>query len=463
MHVLKSRATRSVVALGLFVLVSVALAHASALSAAETKAAPAKLDATVETLKNGLKVILMEDHSVPVVSRWTFYRVGGQNERPGITGISHFIEHMMFNGAAKYGPKEFDRILESNGGYSNAFTSEDMTAYYEDFASDVLELCIDLDSDRMKSLTLDPKFVVSEMGVVKEERRLSVDNSVEGAMYEELGALAYKAHPYGWPVIGWMSDLEKITRDDAVDYWKTYYAPNNAILVIVGDFETKKALELVHTYYDSVPSQAPPEPVRTVEPEQPGERRAEVRKPAEMPQILVGYHIPEVTSNDIYALDVLQYVLSEGESSRLYKKLVRDLGIAVYAGANASWNIAPALFTFDVKVRPDKTAAECEAAVYGDSRGRRGERHHARRAREGAEPGVRELLPQHADGEREGPQDRHVRNLLRRFQRDPQSPGPLPRRHGGRREARRRHLFRAEEPQRRNARARGLITEGKTI
>ena len=364
MHFLKSRATRSVVALALFVLVSVPLALAGAPGAAETKTAPAKLDATVETLKNGLKVILMEDHSVPVISRWTFYRVGSENERPGITGISHYIEHMMFNGAAKYGPKEFDRILESNGGYSNAFTSEDMTAYYEDFASNVLELCIDLDSDRMKSLAFDPKFVVSEMGVIKEERRLSVDNSVEGAMYEELGALAYKAHPYGWPVIGWMSDLEKINRDDAVSYWKTYYAPNNATLIIVGDFDTKKALELVHRYYDPIPSQAPPEPVRTVEPEQAGERRAEVHKPAEMPQVLVGYHIPEVTSKDIYALDILQYVLSEGESSRLYRKLVRDLGIAVYAGANASWNIAPALFAIDVKVRPDKTAAECEAAVY---------------------------------------------------------------------------------------------------
>jgi zinc protease len=364
MHVLKSRAARSAVALALFAIVSVPLALQGAPGAAGPKAAPAKLDATVETLKNGLKVILMEDHSVPVISRWTFYRVGGQNERPGITGISHFIEHMMFNGAAKYGPKEFDRILESNGGYSNAFTSEDMTGYYEDFASDILELCIDLDSDRMKSLTLDPKYVVSEMGVIKEERRLSVDNSVEGAMYEELGSLAYKAHPYGWPVIGWMSDLEKINRDDAVNYFQTYYAPNNAILVIVGDFDTKKALELVHKYYDPVPAQKAPEPVRTVEPEQLGERRAEVRKVAEMPAVLIGYHIPDVKSNDIYALDVLQYVLSEGESSRLYKKLVRDLGIAVYADANASWNIAPALFTVDVKVRPDKTALECEAAVY---------------------------------------------------------------------------------------------------
>jgi len=365
MHLCKSRARRSLAALALVVLVSVPLAYAGALNAGKTKAAPAKLAATVETLKNGLKVILMEDHSVPVISRWTFYRVGSENERPGITGISHFMEHMMFNGAGTYGPKEFDRILESNGGYSNAFTSEDMTGYYEDFASNVLELCIDLDSDRMKSLALDPKYVVSEMDVVKEERRMRTDNSVEGAMYEELGALAYKAHPYGWPVIGWMSDLEKITRDDAVKYYKTYYAPNNAILIIVGDFDTKKAIELVHKYYDDIPAQTPPGPVRTVEPEQLGERRAELHKAAEMPAVLIGYHIPDVKSNDIYALDVLQYVLSEGESSRLYRKLVRDLGIAVYAGANASWNIAPALFTVDVKAKPDKTAAECETAVYG--------------------------------------------------------------------------------------------------
>jgi zinc protease len=365
MHICGFRAARTTAALSLFVLVSTAIALAGEASAGVTKTAPAKLEATVETLNNGLKVILMEDHSVPVISRWTFYRVGSRNERPGITGISHFMEHMMFNGAAKYGPKEFDRVLESNGGYSNAFTNEDMTGYYEDFASNVLELCIDLDSDRMKSLALDPKFVVSEMDVVKEERRMRVDNSVEGAMYEELGALAYKAHPYGWPVLGWMSDLERINRDDAVQYFKTYYAPNNAILIIVGDFDTKKAQELIHRYYGDIPSQTPPEPVRTVEPEQQGERRAELRKAAEMPQVLVGYHIPDVRSNDIYALDVLQYVLSEGESSRFYKKLVRDLGIAVYAGANASWQADPALFTVDVKVKPDKTGAECETAVYG--------------------------------------------------------------------------------------------------
>jgi zinc protease len=359
------RAERSLAFLALALLAVAVLVPTLAAAAARPKTAPARLEATVDTLKNGLKVILMEDHSVPVISRWTFYRVGSENERPGITGISHFMEHMMFNGSAAYGPKEFDRVLESNGGYSNAFTGEDMTAYYEDFASNVLDLCLDLDSDRMKALTLDPKFIVSEMDVVKEERRMRTDNSVEGSMYEELGALAYKAHPYGWPVLGWMSDLEKITRDDAVRYYKTYYAPNNAILVIVGDFDTKSALGLVHAHYDDIPSQTPPEPVRTVEPEQQGERRAELHKVAEMPAVLIGYHIPDVKSKDIYALDVLQYILSEGESSRLYRTLVRDLGIAVYAGANASWNLAPALFTIDVKVKPDTTAAACEAAVYG--------------------------------------------------------------------------------------------------
>ena len=350
----------------LLVAASIAIAGPATAAKKEAAAGPqlAKLPATVEKLANGMKVILVEDHSVPVVSRWTFYHVGARNERPGITGISHFIEHMMFNGAEKYGPKEFDRILESNGGYSNAYTAEDMTAYYEDCASNVLELCLDLDSDRMRSLALKPEIVETELGVVREERRLSVDNSVDGMMAEELTALAYKAHPYSWGVIGWMSDLESITRDDAAAYWKSYYAPSNAVLVIVGDFDTKKTLALVHTYYDGIPAQPPVPPVRTKEPEQLGERRGELHKPAEMPGILAGYHIPDVKSPDIYALDILQIVLTDGESSRLYKKLVRDLGIAVYAQANAEWKIDPGLFLIDVKMKPGMNPADGERAVY---------------------------------------------------------------------------------------------------
>ncbi len=342
---------------------AVLCAACGAVSAGENSAG-IKLDVTVTTLDNGLKVVLMEDHSVPVISRQTFYRVGSRNERPGITGVSHFLEHMMFNGAEKYGPKEFDRILESNGGYSNAFTSKDMTAYYEDFASDVLELAVDLDSDRMRSLALDPKYIVSEMGVVMEERRLSIDNSVNGQMYEELYSLAYKSHPYLWPVLGWMSDLEKMERGDVVEYFTTYYAPNNAVLIVAGDFDTKDAMELIKTYYGGIPSQEPPGPVRTREPGQLGERRAEVHKTAELEQVLIGYHGPEVTADDIYALDVLQEILSGGRSSRLYRSLVRDLGVAVNVYGYMSWQIDPGLFIFGTQIKPDHTAAEGEAAIY---------------------------------------------------------------------------------------------------
>jgi predicted Zn-dependent peptidase len=325
---------------------------------------PIDLDVTVEVLDNGLKVILLEDHSVPVISYQTFFRVGSRNERPGITGISHFLEHMMFNGAERYGPKEFDRILEANGGYSNAFTSNDMTAYYEDIASDGLELVIDLDTDRMASLALDPKYLESEMGVVMEERRVSIDNSVSGRMREELTALAYKAHPYAWPVLGWMSDLEKIDRDDCVEYFRTYYAPNNAVLIVAGDFETDKALKLIHKYYDGIPSQEPPAPVRTREPEQLGERRANVHKKAELPEIMIGYKVPDARSEDLYALEVIQQVLVEGESSRIHRKLVRDLGIAVYAYGYYPWRVDRSLFVFGAKIRPGHTTEEAERAVY---------------------------------------------------------------------------------------------------
>jgi zinc protease len=331
------------------------------------RAAPAiELDVAVETLGNGLKIILLEDHSVPVISYQTFFRVGSRNERPGITGISHFMEHMMFNGTEKYGPQEFDRVLEANGGYSNAFTSKNLTAYYEDFASDVLELIVDLDSDRMKSLGLDPDYVVSELDVVKEERRLGIDNSISGQMYEELYALAFKAHPYSWPVLGWMADLERMDRDDCVEYFRTYYAPNNAIMIVAGDFETKTALDLIHRYYDDIPAQQPPEQVRTVEPEQLGERRAEVHKSAELPQIMIGYHVPSVGSEDIYALDVLQSILTSGNSSRLYKKLVRDLGVAINVNSSFGWSIDPGLFYFDIKMKPGEDTEKGEEAIYAE-------------------------------------------------------------------------------------------------
>ena len=205
-------------------------------------------------LPNGLQIRLLRDSSLPVATLYSFFRVGSRNERPGITGISHLFEHMMFNGSRKYGPKEFDRRLEAAGGSSNAYTSNDLTAYYEDFASDALPLVLDLEADRMASLTIDDASLSREREVVKEERRFRTDNDIDGMMNEAMGALAFLAHPYRWPVIGWMTDIESITRQDCERYFRTYYAPNNCTLVLVGDFEPQQALEQIAKLYAPIPS-----------------------------------------------------------------------------------------------------------------------------------------------------------------------------------------------------------------
>ena len=179
------------------------------------------------------------------MSYYTFFQVGSRNERPGLTGISHLFEHMMFNGAAKYGPKEFDRVLESQGGTSNAYTSNDMTVYYEDFTSEALETVIDLESDRMRSLSVTPVTLEQERQVVKEERRLRTDNSIFGLMEEQLETLVFQAHPYRWPVIGWMDDIERIGREDCLDFLRSWYAPSNATIYAVGDLDPDETMALI--------------------------------------------------------------------------------------------------------------------------------------------------------------------------------------------------------------------------
>src|SRR5438477_3007280 len=214
-------------------------------------------------LPNGLQIRLLQERSLPVCTRYSFFRVGSRNERPGITGISHLFEHMMFNGSKKYGPKEFDRRLEAAGGSSNAYTSNDLTAYYEDFASDALPLVLDLEADRMASLLIDDASLAREREVVKEERRFRTDNDIDGMMDEAMGALAFHAHPYRWPVIGWMSDIEAIARADCEQYFRTYYAPNNCTLVLVGDFETEAAFREISRVYAPVPPGGALPPVPT--------------------------------------------------------------------------------------------------------------------------------------------------------------------------------------------------------
>jgi len=307
-------------------------------------------------LDNGLVVLLHEDHSVPAVTFWQWYKVGSRNERPGITGLSHFFEHMMFNGSKNVPPKEYDRIIESNGGTSNAFTSRDMTAYYEDIASDRVGVLYRLDSDRMADLTLEPKMVKSEIEVVKEERRLRTDNSIFGMLDEQMYATAFNASPYNWPVIGWMRDLETASRDDLVAYYRTYYAPNNCILVLAGDFDSKVALKQITDAFGKIPAQPQPAPPVNSEPEQRGERLAKVHYPAQQITFMGGYKAPSVADEDHVVLDVLSSILGDGESSRLYRALVYDKQVALAAGTYYQTSLEPTLFEFYVMMKPGETA-----------------------------------------------------------------------------------------------------------
>jgi predicted Zn-dependent peptidase len=318
------------------------------------------------TLDNGLTVILHEDHTVPVVCFWQWYKVGSRNERQGITGLSHFFEHMMFNGSKNVAPKEYDRQLESRGAYSNAFTSHDMTAYYEEGGKESFETMLKLDSDRMRELSLLPDLLKSEIEVVREERRFRTDNSVPGLLDEALYSTAFQASPYHWPVVGWMKDLERITRDEMVDYFRTYYAPNNCILLLVGDFDPKDAKGKISQYFASIPRQTPPAPPVNSEPEQNGEKLAYVRYPSETVSIDVGYKAPSVKSDDIWTLDILSNILSGGESSRLHQALVYDQQIALSASASFRAGLEPGLFEFYVEMKPGHTADEAQKALYAE-------------------------------------------------------------------------------------------------
>lgn len=321
-------------------------------------------DKVVEAeLDNGLRIRLIPSDAVPTCSLFTYFRVGSRNERPGITGISHLFEHMMFNGSKKYGPGAFDRVLESNGGTSNAYTSNDLTVYYEDFMAEALETVLDLESDRMRSLRITPRMLESERQVVMEERRLRVDNEIAGLMDEELSALVYKAHPYRWPVIGWMKDIESISRANCQEYFETYYAPSNAILYLSGDFEPRRALKLIRGYYRDIGRGRPAPAVVDAEPEQRGERRAEVHHPAQNPSLLFGWKGPMATDPATLALDVLQYSLSVGQSSRLVRSLVYDKELAVSAAVDWAWRIDPATFVVALELKPGADPRVAEAAL----------------------------------------------------------------------------------------------------
>jgi len=316
------------------------------------------------TLPNGLRLRVLADGSAPTLSYYTFFQVGSRNERLGTTGISHLFEHMMFNGAARYGPKEFDRVLEARGGHSNAYTSNDVTAYYEDLASDALETVVDLESDRMRSLRLTSDSLEQEREVVKEERRLRTENSIFGLMEEQLEALVFLAHPYRWPVIGWMEDIERISREDCEAFFRTYYAPNNAAIYAVGDLDPDRTLALVESHYADIPSGPRPAPVPLGEPPQRGERRAKVRYPAQAPALLAGWRGPAARSPDSAALDVLQVCLAVGESSRLRRRLVQEDEVAVSVSISWGWRIDPGVFLAFAELAPGVRTGRAEATLW---------------------------------------------------------------------------------------------------
>ena len=324
-----------------------------------------EMKVTETILPNGLKVLLKEEHKSPVVTFQVWYRVGARNERLGKTGMSHLLEHMMFKGSKKYGPKQFSRVVQRNGGNDNAFTSKDYTAYFENLAADRLEIAMDLESDRMQNLLLDPKEFLSERDVVKEERRMRYEDDPTQTMVEQMMATAFSAHPYQWPVIGWMADLGNITRDDLEKHYRTYYAPNNATVVVVGDFDRPKTLALVEKYFGSIPRGPEVPKVGAVEPKQLGEKRVKVKQEAELPAIFAGYKVPNLTSADSHALNVLQSILSSGKSSRLYRSLVYEKQIAQYAGGDYDdVSTDPNLFYVYAGVMPGKSEDDVERALY---------------------------------------------------------------------------------------------------
>jgi len=318
-------------------------------------------------LPNGLKVLLVEEPKAPVVTIQMWYKVGSRNEPIGKTGISHMLEHMMFQGTPTIGPKQFSLTVQRNGGVDNAYTTSDYTAYYQNFAADRVLFGLELEADRMAHLLIDEKQFQPERQVVIEERRLRIEDQPASVLGEVMRATAFLAHPYRWPVIGWLSDIEGYTREDLVQYYRTYYAPNNATLVVAGDIRKDELLPRIQALFGKIPRGPDPPKVVTVEPPQQGERRVTVKKEAELPLVFVVYHAPNLTHPDTFALDILAYVLGGGRSARLHQRMVYEKQLASYASADYSGvHVDPYLFGLSAGPLPGKTAEEVEQALYAE-------------------------------------------------------------------------------------------------
>lgn len=270
-------------------------------------------------LANGLLVIVGRVSGLPILSYQVHFAAGSRYERPGITGISHLFEHMMFKGTGEVGPEEFSQIIQANGGTLNAFTTNDNTSYYENLPADRLELAVRLEADRLANLRLTQETFEPEREVVRSERKLRSVNSPFGLVMEQLFALAYEQHPYRWPVVGWDDDLKNMTLEDCREYYRIYYAPNNAVIAVVGDVSPDRVFTLVEKYCSGIPSQTRPRPAITAEKPQRGEKRAIYKKVSQVAAFFAGYHIPGITHPDLFPLQLLCAALSQGRSSRFYE------------------------------------------------------------------------------------------------------------------------------------------------
>lgn len=321
-------------------------------------------DVKTFTLKNGMKFLVIEDNSIPNANMYLFYKVGSRNEYQGITGLSHFFEHMMFNGAKKYGPKMFDQTMEFNGGANNAYTREDVTVYTNWFPSSATEVIFDLEGDRISSLSIDPKMVESERGVVISERSTGLENSPWQLLFQTAQGIAFLEHPYHWPVIGYEDDMKNWKQTDLERYFKTYYAPNNCVTVISGNVKFDEIKKLAEKYIEPIPSQPAPPAINIVEPPQTGERRVMMQKDVATPYLGIGWHVPNAKHEDYYSLSILSDILTSGRSSRLYSSLVDKQQLATQIFTNFGESFDPTLFIIAAVTARNVNEAHLEKAIY---------------------------------------------------------------------------------------------------
>jgi len=316
-------------------------------------------------LSNGLVVLTREVHTSPIVTSMIWYRVGSRNEEMGHTGKSHFLEHMLFKGTERFKKGEIDLLTLKNGGGNNAFTSHDFTAYYFNFASDRWEVALDIEADRMVNCSFEPDEFEAEKKVVIEELKTGLD-SPWGLLLQELEACAYKIHPYRNPIVGWLQDVERATVESQQAYYRRYYHPNNATLVIVGDFDTADVLKKVDHAFGSIPAGPSITPMLLREPPQRGERRLVVRWRSKIPRLAMAYHAPEIAQADTYALQVLAVVLAEGKSSRLYQRMVEREQAVTFVSAEYGETKDPALFHIRAEARGEHSVEEVESSIHDE-------------------------------------------------------------------------------------------------